>query len=417
MLIQFKLRNAYSYKEETAFSLLASSEKGHDSNLIPTNQSAYPTLLKVALLYGANASGKSNVLKALALLQSIVANGHLLQQGQKLYRPWFRLDRSMASESTVLEAIFIEEGIRYAYGLEYREEAVAVEYLYHWPEGRKAIIFERSGNDYKFTKKVEEQRQLSARAIPIAPYLSVAAQWNLDLVAPAFRWLTQRLVVVAGDPFPGSSTYLNPVWRQFSAERIASAKKELLDLFHAADFSIADLSAKRRKIEEAEIPPILLPEIRESMKSNDVWDIQAFHAGKDGQGEETQVPFFLQEESLGTQRFFELSGPWLDILANDKVCFMDEFDTGLHPELAEFLLSYFIGKSRRAQFVFTTHNTTHLSSSLVRRDQVWIAEISGPEKGSDLFSLSELGLRNDHNLEKGYLAGKYGGIPLTGVVP
>lgn len=187
----------------------------------------------------------------------------------------------------------------------------------------------------------------------------------------------------------------------------------MLTLLHAADFSIADLNATRRKINDTEIPPILLPEIRESMRSSEVWDIYTYHEGQDT---ETQVSFLLHEESLGTQRFFELSGPWLDILSNDKVCFMDEFDTGLHPELADFLLSYFFNNAKRAQLVFTTHNTNHLSSSLIRRDQVWITEITGPDKGSELFSLSELGLRNDHNIEKGYLAGRYGGIPLTGAV-
>jgi hypothetical protein len=128
-----------------------------------------------------------------------------------------------------------------------------------------------------------------------------------------------------------------------------------------------------------------------------------------------QVPFDLNEESLGTQRFFEMLGPWLDVLSNEKVFFMDEFDTGLHPVLSEYLLSRFLKASKRSQFVFTTHNTNFLASGLLRRDQVWLTEMDPKTRGTDLYSLAELGLRNDHNLEKGYLSGKYGGIPLPGV--
>jgi AAA15 family ATPase/GTPase len=146
-----------------------------------------------------------------------------------------------------------------------------------------------------------------------------------------------------------------------------------------------------------------------------MWDIRTSHQGVDAGGTLAEVPFDLNEESLGTQRFFEMLGPWLDVLSGEKVFFMDEFDTGLHPVLSEYLLAHFLKTSKRSQFVFTTHNTNFLDSGLLRRDQVWLTEIDPKTRGTDLYSLAELGLRNDHNLEKGYLAGKYGGIPLPGV--
>ena len=415
MLIQLTLTNFLSYREERCFSLVASAERGHEENLISAQENGYKGLHKAALLYGANASGKSNLIKALAFLQGMVGIGHAMQPGQKLARSAFKLDASSSLEPTSFEIIFLEEGTRYAYGISFTESAIVSEYLYTWPEGRKAIVFERFGQDFKFTKKVEEQKALAGRTHATAPYLSVATNWNLDLTASAFRWITRRLVLSVGSPTNGSQGYLNPAWRAYTASILQKSGNEILGLLRAADFSIANLSAASRQMSEAEIPPVFVAEIRESLKTSTIWDIRTSHQCLGGAGELMQVPFDLNEESLGTQRFFEMLGPWLDVLSNEKVFFMDEFDTGLHPVLSEYLLSRFLKASKRSQFVFTTHNTNFLASGLLRRDQVWLTEMDPKTRGTDLYSLAELGLRNDHNLEKGYLSGKYGGIPLPGV--
>jgi uncharacterized protein len=414
MLIQFTLSNFLSYREERCFSLAASAEKGHEENLISAESSGFKELQKAALLYGANASGKSNLIKGLGFLQALIALGHATQPGQRLARSAFKLDASKALEPTSFEIIFIEEGIRYAYGIALTEVAIVSEYLYHWPEGRKATIFERSGQDFKFTKQAEEQKALAGRTQATAPYLSVASNWNLDLTAPAFRWITQRLVLSVGSPLNNYQSYLNPQWRAYTASIIQNSGPEILGLLHAADFSISSLSASSRKPSDAEILPVFVAEIRETLKAGTLWDVRTSHQGVDGSGAATEVPFDLNEESLGTQRFFEMLGPWLDVLSSEKVFFMDEFDTGLHPVLSEYLLAHFLKTSKRSQFVFTTHNTNFLDSGLLRRDQVWLTEIDPKTHGTDLYSLAELGLRNDHNLEKGYLAGKYGGIPRVG---
>ena len=415
MLIQFTLENFLSYREEQCFSFLASAERGHETYLISEETSGYKALQKAALLYGANASGKSNLLKALAFLKSMVMTGHGFKKDENILRNSFKLDIAKQKEPTRFELIFIEDSTRFSYGIAFTENAIVSEYLYHWPEGRKATIFERNGQEFRFTKKIEEQKALAGRTLPIAPYLSVATNWNLDLTTPAYRWITQRLAVSVPNPLQASQGYLNPAWRTYTASILEKANAEILNLLHAADFSITYLSAKSRTVNEAEIPPLFAPQIRETLKAGVLWDIRTSHSGVDDAGSPVQVPFNLLEESLGTQRFFEMLGPWLDVLSSEKVFFMDEFDTGLHPVLAEYLLSHFLRTANRSQFAFTTHNTNFLSSGFLRRDQVWLTEIDPRTHSTDLYSLAELGIRNDHNLEKGYLAGKYGGIPLPGV--
>lgn len=414
MLIQFTLANFLSYREERCFSLLASVEKGHEANLIDAEASGYKTLHKAALLYGANASGKSNLIKALGYLQGMIALGHTTQPGSKLARSAFKLDANSANDPTTFEILFLEGAVRYAYGISFTEAAIASEYLYHWPEGRKAIVFERAGQEFKFTQRVDEQKALAGRTHPTAPYLSVATNWNFELTAPAFRWITQRLVISVGSPDTGDQSYLNPRWRSYTASIVKQSGAAILGMLHQADFGITSLTAFSRQPSESEIPPVLVPEIRESLKSSKLWQIVTMHEGRAADGKALSAMFDLSEESLGTQRYFEMLGPWLDVLANEKVFLMDEFDTGLHPVLSEYLLDHFLKTSTRSQFVFTTHNTNFLSSGLLRRDQVWLTEIDPKSHATDLYSLAELGIRNDHNLEKGYLAGKYGGIPLPG---
>lgn len=416
MLLQFTLANYLSYRDERCFSLLATAERGHDNNLIPKEATGYKDLLKAALLYGANASGKSNLFKALAFLQSFVVRGAAIREDELILRQPFRLERACDDRPTSFEVIFIEGGVRFAYGISLSDHEVQKEYLYHWPEGRKATVFERENGQFKFTRKVEEQKTLAARTRPNVPYLSVAATWNLDLATPAFAWFQKRLVLSIGDPGNNlQSSYLNPNWRNYTASILGKSNSEVLALLRAADFGIVGLEASSRAMNDSEIPPLFIPEMREKLKASKVWDINTFHDGTDKQGNHSRIPFSLLEESLGTQRFFEMLGPWLDVLATDRVFLVDEFDTGLHPVLAEYLLGHFLSKAVRSQFIFTTQNTNFLSSGLLRRDQIWITEIEPASRSTDLYSLAELGLRNDHNLEKGYLAGKYGGIPFPGV--
>ena len=152
----------------------------------------------------------------------------------------------------------------------------------------------------------------------------------------------------------------------------------------------------------------------EMRKKRGTWEIFTFHKAKDEKGNLSDTQFSIAEESSGTRKYLEIIGQGIEVIQGNKILFFDELDTGLHPVLAEYLINYFHRTSRNSQLIFTTHNTNLLSSNLFRRDQFWITEMHPEEHYTDLYSLAELKIRKDHNLEKGYIAGKYGGIPYPG---
>lgn len=424
MIIEFNIQNFRSFKEEVTLSLLAAPDNSLDNNLIKKETLKKDRLLRSAVLYGANASGKSNVVLAFDSLRNLVMESHKFQKGTEIDFSPFKLDKKCLSKPTKFEIAFIQNNIEYRYGVSFTDQKIIDEFLYYYPEGRKALIFKREDtNNYKFTIDKKEQDFLSKKTLENVLYLSNSTQLNYKKTSEAFDWFKDSLKTIKATEHP---KLIQKTIELFNKDE--KLKEVLLKALIEADFGITDFSANIEKfsIDDLQIPENVPERIRNRRRKSFVLeqsdnkimlldiDIKTIHKVLDEKGNELNIQFEFEEESEGTKRLFSLIGPWIDALTNGHVLIVDELDTKLHHFLNIFLIKLFHNPTQNksnAQLIFTTHNTNLLDLDLFRRDQIWFTE-KNPNAGStDLYSLLEFSPRKDKNIRKGYLAGRYGAIP------
>ncbi len=413
MLIEFNVQNFRSIKKEVTLSLVASPDKSLDNNLIKTDL-LRDNLLRSAVIYGANASGKSNVVLAFNSLKNFVMISHTFQKGNKIdYFP-FKFDKKYISKPSKFEVVFIKNNIKYIYGVSFISEKIIDEYLYYYPKGSKALIFERKDtNNYRFTIDRKEQKFISEKTLDNVLYLSNSTQLNYDKTSEVFDWFKDNLEIILVTNHP---KYIEYTIQKLNEDK--KMKEFILKALIEADLGINDLFASFKEVSTDKIPN----SIREQLKAINPdsegklvkMDIITIHKVLDEIGNENCVEFDFKEESEGTKRLFSLIGLWIDSLNNGRVLVVDELDTKLHHLLNVFLIKLFNDPTQNknnAQLIFTTHNTNLLDQDIFRRDQIWFTE-KNPSKGStDLYSLIEFSPRKDKDIQKGYLTGRYGAIP------
>lgn len=416
MLIDFSVENFLSIKEEVCFSLLASSDKSLDNNLI-TGEKALKkdSLLRSAVLYGANASGKSNVIKALDNLKYLVVTSSKNIPDQNIRFLPFKLDEKCLSKPSKFNINFVQGGIRYNYKVSFTSEKVIDESLYYYPKGTEAIIFEINDTiNYRFTIDKSKQKGMAERTLENVFYLSNSAQQNYDRTLAPFKWFSNVLDVIG--PTEGLDQYATLKLM----DKDEKFKNVVLKSLVVADLGISDLHASIKEIpleDFSNIPEDLKVFIDTSNKKIDSVShivLKFSHNGFDGKHNKIGVQFNIDEESDGTQRLFSLIGPWLNSLKNGSILIIDELDSKLHPFLCEYLIGMFNNpeiNTSNSQLVFTTHNSTFLDQDIFRRDQIWFTEKDAEFGNTNLFSLLEFNQRKDANIEKGYLAGRYGAVP------
>ncbi|CAD6491341.1 MAG: AAA domain, putative AbiEii toxin, Type IV TA system [Candidatus Argoarchaeum ethanivorans] len=415
MLIEFNVQNFRSIKEEVTFSLVASADNSLDNNLIKTDL-LRDNLLRSAVIYGANASGKSNVILAFNFLKIFVETAHTFQKGTKINYFPFKLDKKCLSKPSKFKVVFIKNNIKYVYGISHNSEKIIDEYLYYYPKDRRALIFERSDtNNYRFTIDRKEQKFISEKTLDNIPYLSNSTQLNYKKTSEAFDWFKDNLGIVGAD----HRRLIEYTIQKLNEDK--KMKKFILNALIEADLGINDLSASIEVVPMDEIPiPIrerlktMMPDIEGKLEKI---DIKTIHKVLNEVGDENYVEFDFGEESEGTKKLFSLIGLWIDSLNNGRVLIVDELDTKLHHLLNVFLIKLFNDPTQNknnAQLIFTTHNTNLLNLDLFRRDQIWFTEKNHSKGSTDLYSLIEFRPRKDKNIQKGYLAGRYGAIPFIG---
>jgi hypothetical protein len=419
MLIEFRIENFRSFKEEVTLSLIASSDKSLDNNLIKIDALNKDNLLRSEIIYGANASGKSNVVLAFNSLRNLVIKSHKFQKGNEISYSPFKLDQKYISKPSKFEIIFLKNNIRYIYGVSLTNEKIIDEYLYYYPKGRKALIFERKDTfNYKFTIDINKQKFLSSKTLPNVLYLSNSTQLNYEKTSEAFDWFKDNLKIIGATEHPKLTAFTIEL-----LNKDEELKKLILKSLIVADLGIVDISAKIDKILIDDAPEDLSTPILEKqlvLTSDDEglkivqMDIKTMHNVLDEKGNNININFDFEEESEGTKRLFALIGNWIDALNNGRILIVDELDTKLHPLLMEFLIKLFHNSTQNknyAQLIFTTHNTNLLDLDLFRRDQIWFTEKNPNFGNTDLYSLLEFSPRKDKNVRKGYLVGRYGAIP------
>lgn len=385
MLIQFTVENHRSIKNSSVISFAASKDKSFEEYLL--HPDAKKTLLPALAIYGANAAGKSNVLHAMMTMKEmVVGNAAKASKGQKL--PWESFGGM--KQPTTFEIVFIYQGIRYTYGFSFDAKKIYKEYLFHWPNGREALIFSREDGVFEFRENINEQMTLSNRTPDNKLYLVSSNDWNLPQTENAYRWFLEKLTFLMEEEPATSETVAQIASGDDKKARIL---KELL----LADLGITDVAIKN--------------------SSGKASVITTTHRIINEDGTTEYFQLLMEQESAGTQHFFTRIGGWLQALENGALLVVDEIEDSLHPLLTRRLIEMVQDKAintKGAQLIFTTHDAMLLDLNFFRRDQIWFAEKNDKTCATELYSLASFSPRKGENVRKGYLQGRFGAIPFIG---
>jgi len=425
MLIQFSVGNFRSFNERTTLSMVAANTNARDplinkNNTIPVNDKL--TLLTSAAIYGANASGKSNVVRALSFMrQFILSSASGTQTGEPIRVEPFRLSTETENEPSFFEVIFLVDGIQYRYGFEVNFSQVISEWLFSVPSTKEATLFIREEAGFKLSPKFfKEGKGLAEKTRSNALFLSVVAQFNGEISRSILKWFS-RVGIVSGldDMF----------YRGYTIKQVIEGKNksEIIQFVKSLDIDINDIEGIKLDNDQVLLPSSMPEEIRslflKSIQNQELLTVQTKHPKLNAQGlPVSSVIFDMDEnESHGTQKAFYLAGPIMDVLRQGKTLVVDEMEARLHPLVTRELIRLFNSietNPKRAQLIFTTHDTNLLSNKLFRRDQIWFVEKDN-FCASHLYSLAEIKIddnkvRNDASFEDDYLKGRYGAIPFLG---
>jgi hypothetical protein len=416
MLLRFEASNYRSILEPIELSMIAVDEERptvRKFNLLPEG------VLSIAGIYGPNASGKSNVVEALAWLSAAVGRS-LRAWDEFIPREPFKFGRGPETPST-FELEMVVNGVRYAYRFEVDDSTVLFEGLYSYPERRRRMLFEREGMEIHFRRGLGVLAGTRELLTPTTLALSAAMRFNEPEVQPFGRHLAgiqvlgaRRRAVWRGSLGTGAP-FFSTTARLFE-ERSSPQQGTLFDEFEFGPFSpresalallrFADLGIDDVQIIEDEGDDSRLPA---QAKQESRRQLRLIHRVA-----EQELPFDLAEESAGTRTWFTLIGPTLSALRSGRILLFDEIDASLHPRLSARLLELFQDLETNpygAQLIFTTHDTSLLN--YLNRDEVWLTE-KGDSGATSLTALAEYGgdkVRRSLNLEKAYLQGRFGAVP------
>jgi uncharacterized protein len=409
MLIEFSVTNFRSFRERQTLSMVAGRLSEHaETHSFDSGLVGFDRLLATTVLYGPNASGKTNLMRALQTMQQAVVNPAMPNLALKSWRMPFKLDATSQAAPTAFEITFVQSGVRYEYGFELDDERVVLEWLIEYVNPRGRTLFERTYDlekkdyNWQFSTFLKGQRTAWKETTrPNALFLSVAVQLNSHQLAPIFQWFSTKLSVIV------APTSLNVSLTPKLLEQ-PDGKAKLLSLLQEADFNISDVQVVRQQV--AIITPGAMV-VEQGPEGTWATHVTFSHSKLDG-GEPVALDY--SEESHGTQVLFQAAGAWLNVLEKGEVILFDELETSLHPLLIRYLVAQFHSTSsnpHHAQLIFSTHNTSLLDMDLFRRDQIWFVE-RGRESASRLYPLTKFKPRQGEALERGYLHGRYGALPV-----
>jgi AAA15 family ATPase/GTPase len=415
MLISFSVKNFRSFATEQTLSLKPSRFEGaHLNRLFKTGCSEAPELLRVAAIYGANAAGKSNLIKAIDFFREFVRYSASRQEGDEIEVVAYALDPVLRQEPSWFEAAFIVEDTCYTYGFSADARRIHEEWLFAKPcGGRLKQVFSRSLEDGSYSWSLPARNrdyQVWRRATrDNALYLSTAVQLNSEELRVPFNWLKDKLFIL--ESYAGFlESYTSHL---IHAHSDVGWKQRILGFVSQADPGIEDIEIQAETFNESHLPMDMPAELRTAICSSrkDEELLSAFFYRRSDDG--SLVRFPLDDESDGTQAIYALAGIWLDALKHGHIIFVDELDSSLHPMLLRYLVQWFNGYSpaeSSAQLIFTTHNTALMSNEVLDRDQVWLFEKSS-SGGTEIVPLTDYKPRKGEAIERGYLRGRYGGVP------
>jgi len=435
MLVEFRVKNFRSFNEEQVLSLIASGRDDlHPDNLIDGEKF---NLVKAAAIHGANASGKSNFVRAIHFVQSFVRNSATkMNLGDKIQGVIpFRLDPDTRGKPSSFEVAMIVGGTRFEYGFSATPERVHSEFLFAYPVGKRQRWFERQYDPgtkettWAFRGPLKkEERILKDKTRDNGLVLSRGAELNIEALKRVFLWFHGGVLFFDLSEPP---RFLF----QRTAERIKNDNRfhnVVINMIKHADVGIDDIVVSDMAIPFEKMPGeirevLSLKFVRETVGENNVDEksfktlmIQTIHSQHESGAKEK---FDLNnDESNGTKRFFALCGPFLEALGSGALVVVDELECSMHPLLTRKLIELFQSPGANksgAQLIFATHDSSLMDQQLFRRDQIWLIE-KNRAGASELFSLYDFNTRdrprNTEAFQRNYLAGRYGGVPKFGPI-
>jgi len=430
MLLRFSVSNFGSIRDKQELSMIASGAiKDDASGLIDAPELKKEKVLPAAVIYGANASGKSNFVKALAHMQMLVRDSHRRGEpgGGVPLKP-FLLDPDYVEKSSAFSMDFVWKGARYAYGFEACATEVLRETLAVWRGGSRAMLFERERDVFEFGRSLKGENRVTEKLTrPNSLFLSAAAQNNHETLRAVAAFFADVLVEKSESKSPGA------VALSLAKEAI---DERMIGLLCVVDIGVTGIHF--HKHEAAEIDDGHLETerntggLKEDMSALE-WiaekvsqanrRLQRFEnhpiarlGRKSKKGEDTYLSF--SDESAGTLQLLSILGPVFRALDEGRVVVIDEFGSRLHTRASELILALFNNKETNpegAQLIVATHDTNLLNAKGLRRDQVWFTE-KDETGATHLYPLTDIETRKGDNLERGYLQGRYGAIPFAGSI-
>lgn len=427
MLIQFTVGNFRSFKGNVTLSMVASKLNARDpkineNNTIKINKDL--SLLTSAAIYGANASGKSNLIRALSEMRIFVLNSSKESQANEpINTTPFLLNTSTEKKPSFFEVVFQINKTTYRYGFEANRKKVVSEWLFHSPLGKEAYLFKREEAVINTSREFKGIKGIKTLTRPNALFLSVSAQFNNQFSLKVLQWFKEIGLISGLD----DTSYGGFTAGKFANEKIFH--DGILEIIKGADVGIDDVLVDKRSKDDPNFFPKDMPQelkdfMLKSMKENsEAISFRTIHTKRDkSEASISSEIFDMNDESEGTQKLFLMSGPIVDTLSTGKLLVVDEIEARLHTLLTRKIIKLFNSKitnPKNAQVIFATHDTNLLSNKLFRRDQIWFVE-KDQLGASHLYSLAEiktpdnLRVRNDASFEDDYLDGKYGAIPMFG---
>lgn len=421
MLVSFTVKNFRSFAESQTLSLVAGAGAKKEGRFsFETSNAFAPNLLRSACIFGANASGKSSLVKAMGFFKRfVVSSAKDTQEGEEIKTEPNVLVSDLSNQPSEFEVVFIHKGSLYQYGFVVDKTRVWQEWLFSRPSVSGARIrelfqrkYNKSENSYSweinptYIKGPKEVWKNATRSNAL--FLSQAVQLNAEDLKAPFEWIQKYFHTIKSP---------ERLFKGFTAKQCVEEgwKDRVLRLLQSIDIKICDLKIESKEIDLANLPediPLsfkdaILKQIKD--KTVTTFEISSLH--KHSAGHLVELDF--DEESDGTKTLFGLAGPLLDVLDNGYAVVVDELHNSLHPHALKALINLFhdpeINKNN-AQLIFTSHETSVITKGLMHKDQIWLAE-NNSDKGTELIPLSDFNIRDVNNFQKAYLGGRYGGVP------
>ena len=380
MILKFRLRNVFSFRDEITLDLQAAkiqTEKGKalSGNLFTTNGEQ---VLKSISMFGANASGKSNVIKGIKACVNMIRSSYTYNENTTFQVAPFKFNGYDKQPSSFYVRFILDE-IEYEYSFSLTQTEILTEQLYYYPKGRRSLVFTRDETKgpnktdiYEFRQAIKRPMDVAANTSRKTLFISRASQMDRDIAKKVFRFFTEDIVLDYKESAMPVEDFLK------------TKKEDILEILNTADSDIVDIKIQG-------------------------YSLKTFHKSN------PDIAFdFDTEESEGTKTLFQMMLGIINVIRNDRTLLMDGIDTNLHPHLVEYIINLF-NRSNQAQLIYTTQNTHLLNTDFQRRDQVYF--VNKREDGcSELYSLYDFkDFRDNYDMEKAYLQGRFDAIPYLSI--